>query len=168
VAADKSYEMTPIGSEVARYLRMKHMRLTDSSYRSYEFCLEKFARHCEELQLADFEPLAGVERLEACIEALWGAGAPRTYNKNLSIIKDFFRWQVKQGRLTGDPSLLIERARSRDVYRPTYSPEQRRAIISSQDILRDKIAYGFCWTTGCAREPSRPSSSSTSTTRVSA
>src|SRR5438270_13501461 len=25
--------------------------------------------------------------------------APRTYNKNLSILKDFFQWQVKRGRL---------------------------------------------------------------------
>lgn len=69
-----------------------------------------------------------------------GTAAPRTYNKNLSIIKDFFRWQVKQGRLKGDPTVLIERARSRDVYRPTYSDEQRRAILNSnQDSLRDSI-----------------------------
>lgn len=46
MSADKSYQMTPIGNEVARYLRTKRMRLTDSSYHSYEFCLEKFVRHC--------------------------------------------------------------------------------------------------------------------------
>ncbi len=49
MSTDKSYQMTPIGSEVARYLRTKRMRLTDSSYRSYEECLE----------------------------TLWGAAAPR-------------------------------------------------------------------------------------------
>jgi site-specific recombinase XerC len=141
MSADKSYQMTPIGNEVARYLRTKRMRLTDSSYHSYEFCLEKFVRHCEDLQPEDFEPPAGMRRLEECLETLWGASAPRTYNKNLSIIKDFFRWQVKQGRLNGDPTVLIERARSRDVYRPTYSDEQRRAILNSnQDSLRDTIA----------------------------
>jgi len=32
---------------------------------------------------------------------------------------DFFQWQVKRGRLHGDPTLLIERARSRQVYRTT-------------------------------------------------
>jgi integrase/recombinase XerC len=133
--------MTPIGNEVARYLRTKRMRLTDSSYHSYEFCLEKFVRHCEDLQPEDFEPPAGMQRLEECLETLWGTAAPRTYNKNLSIIKDFFRWQVKQGRLKGDPTVLIERARSGDVYRPTYSDEQRRAILASnRDSLRDSIA----------------------------
>jgi integrase len=136
----ESDQLPPIGREDARYLRTKRVRLTDSSYRSYEFCLEKFVRHCGDLELEDFEPPAGTERLEAHINALWGSGAPRTFNKNLSIIKDFFRWQVKQGHLKGDPTVLIERARSREVYRPTYSPEQRRAILSNQDSLRDTIA----------------------------
>lgn len=40
--------------------------------------------------------------------------------------KDFFRWQVKHGRLKGDPAVLIERARSADVYRPTYADEAAR------------------------------------------
>jgi site-specific recombinase XerD len=136
----ESDQLTPIGNEVARYLRMKRKRLTDSSYRSYEFCLEKFVQHCQDLQPEDFEPPAGTERLEAHINALWGSGAPRTYNKNLSIIEDFFRWQVKHGALRSDPAVLIERARSGDVYRPTYSNEQRRAILSNQDSLRDTIA----------------------------
>jgi hypothetical protein len=35
-----------------------------------------------------------------------------------------------RGRLHGDPTLLIERARSRQVYRTTFSTDQRRAIIS--------------------------------------
>ena len=68
MSADKSYQMTPIGNEVARYLRTKRMRLTDSSYHSYEFCLEKFVRHCEDLQPEDFEPPAGMQRLKECLE----------------------------------------------------------------------------------------------------
>ncbi|HEY7934954.1 MAG TPA: hypothetical protein VID48_14135 [Solirubrobacteraceae bacterium] len=75
MTADKSYQMSPIGNDVARYLHTKRMRLTDSSYRSYEFCLEKFVRYCEDLQPEDIEPPAGVQRLEDCLEALWGAGA---------------------------------------------------------------------------------------------
>lgn len=45
-----------------------------------------------------------------------------------------------RGRLHGDPTLPIERARSRQVYRTTFSAEQRRAIISEQPDLRDRIA----------------------------
>lgn len=66
----ESDQLAPIGHEVARYLRMKRKRLTDSSYCSYEFCLEKFVQHCQDLQPEDFEPPAGTERLEAHVNAL--------------------------------------------------------------------------------------------------
>ena len=68
MAGGESKQMTPIGNEAARYLRMKRKRLTDSSYRSYEFCLEKFVQHCQDLQPEDFEPplpLAGQARTAA-------------------------------------------------------------------------------------------------------
>jgi integrase/recombinase XerC len=137
---DKSYQLTPIGADAAGYLRAKRKRLTESSYRDYESCLDKLARHFLDLQIEDFEPPTGTERIEEFLDALWGSGAPRTYNKNLSIIKDFFRFQIVRGRLHGDPTLLIERARSRQVYRTTFSTEQRRAIISEQSELCDRIA----------------------------
>jgi hypothetical protein len=136
---DKSYQLTPIGADAAGYLRAKRKRLTDSSYRDYESCLDKLARHFLDLQIEDFEPPAGTERIEEFLDALWGSGAPRTYNKNLSIIKDFFRFQIMRGRLHGDPTLLIERARSRQVYRTTFSTDQRRAIITEQPDLRDRL-----------------------------
>src|SRR5207244_11746558 len=60
--------------------------------------------------------------------------------KKLSICRDFCQWQVKRGRLHGDPTLLIERAKSRQVYRTTFTPDQRCAIIAGQDSLRDRIA----------------------------
>jgi hypothetical protein len=44
-----------------------------------------------------------------------------------------------RGRLHGDPTLLIVRARSRQVYRTTFSTDQRRAIITDQPDLRDRL-----------------------------
>jgi integrase/recombinase XerC len=137
---DKSYQLTPIGGEARDYLRVKRKRLTASSYRDYEGGLDKLARHFPDLQLEDFEPPTGTERIEEFLDALWGDAAPRTYNKNLSITKDFFRFQIMRGRLHGDPTLAIERARKRDVYRTTFSGDQRRAIIAEQDSRRDRIA----------------------------
>jgi site-specific recombinase XerC len=98
------------------------------------------ARYFPDLRLADFEPPAGSDRLEGFLDHQWGSGAPRTYNKCLSVHKDFFQWQVKRGQLHGDPTLLIERARSRQVYRTTFTAGQRRAIIAEQTELRDRIA----------------------------
>lgn len=136
---DKSYQLTPVGAEAGSYLRVKRKRLTDSSYRDYESGLDKLARHFPDLRIEDFEPPAGTERLEEFLDALWGDAAPRTYNKNLSIVKDFFRFQIMRGRLHGDPTLSIERARKREVYRTTFTADQRRAIIAEQESRRDRI-----------------------------
>ena len=45
-----------------------------------------------------------------------------------------------RGKLHGDPTLAIERARKRDVYRTTFSDDQVRAIVAVQDELRDRVA----------------------------
>lgn len=137
---DKSYQLFPLGQDVAGYLHAKRKRLTDSSYRDYESGLDKLARYFVGLTVEDFEPPIGTERVEEFLDATWGLKEPRTYNKNLSITKDFFRFHIVRGRLHGDPTLAIERARSRQVYRTTFSASQRRAIVASQDDLRDRIA----------------------------
>lgn len=74
------------------------------------------------------------------MEHQYGDGSPRNYNKNLSILKDFFKFQILRGKLHGDPTLAIERARARQVYRTTFSDDQRRAIIAEAEDLRDRIA----------------------------
>lgn len=137
---DKSYQLTPVGGEAASYLHAKRKRLTDSSYRDYESALDKLARYFCDLRIEDFEPPVGTQRVEEFLDAQWGHQQPRTYNKNLSITKDFFQFQIKRGRLHGDPTLLVERARSRQVYRTTFNNDQRRAIIAAADELRDRIA----------------------------
>lgn len=137
---DKTYQLYPLGQNAAAYLRAKRKRLTDSSYRDYEGCLDKLARDFPDLELTDFEPPIGTQRLEEFLDNRWGGGAPRTYNKNLSVIGDFFEWHVKRGELRGDPTLMIERARARGVYRTTFTTDQRRMIIAEAEDLRDRIA----------------------------
>jgi integrase/recombinase XerC len=137
---DKTYLEFPLGQEVAGYLRVKRKRLTESSYRDYEASLDKFVRYFMDLELADFEPPIGTRRVEEFLDAQYGAKAPRTHNKNLSILADFFKHKVIRGELHGDPTTGVERARSRDVYRTTFNADQIRAIVASQDELRDRIA----------------------------
>jgi site-specific recombinase XerD len=137
---DKSYQLTPLGEAVASYLRAKRKRLTDRSFDEYESTLDKLARHFPDLQVEDFEPPMGTDRLEEFMDHFWGEKAPRTYNKNLSAIKEFFKFEILRGRLHGDPTMQIERARKREVYRTTFSTDQRRAIIAEQDSRRDRIA----------------------------
>lgn len=137
---DKSYRALPLGQEAGHYLRAKRKRLTAESYRDYESCLDKLARHFADFELSDFEPPAGGERLEEFLEHQWGSRAERTYNKNLSILRYFFLFHVRRGKLRGDPTLAIERAKTRAVLRTTFTPEHRRAILAANPDLRDKLA----------------------------
>ena len=100
---DKSYQLLPMGQEAAGYLRVKRKRLTDSSYRDYERGLDKLARYFPDLDLEAFEPPIGTQRLEEFLDAQYGDGSPRNYNKNLSIIKDFFRFQILEAGCTATP-----------------------------------------------------------------
>ena len=105
---DKSYRAFPLGLEAGHYLRAKRKRLTTSSYRDYESCLDKLARYFADLEIGDLEPPVGTQRVEDFLDAQWGESAGRTYNKNLSILRDFFKFQV----LRGKPSRRPHAARS--------------------------------------------------------
>lgn len=138
---DKSYQLLPLGQEAAAYLRVKRKRLTESSHRDYERGLHHFARYFPDLRVEDFEPPIGTRRIEEFLDHQYGDGSPRNYNKNLSILRDFFKWQVvSQKTLHGDPTLPIERAKARQVYRTTFPADTIRAIHAAQDDLRDRIA----------------------------
>jgi integrase/recombinase XerC len=61
-------------------------------------------------------------------------------NKNLSILRDFFKFHVLRGNLHGDPTLPIERAKTRGVVRTTFTSDNRNAILAANEELRDRIA----------------------------
>ena len=136
---DKSYRAFPMGQEAAHYLRTNKKRFSPDTYRDYESCMDKLARYFPDLQIEDFEPPVGTERIEEFLDYQWGGRTGRTYNKNLTITKEFFKFEVLRGKLHGDPTLPITRARKSDVYRTTYGADQLRAIIAAQPELRDRI-----------------------------
>lgn len=152
----KAYRAYPMGLEAGEYLRYKRGRITPSTYRDYESCLDKLARTFPDLRIEEFEPPVGTQRVEEFLDSGggiqvdgkqfsgWGDAAPRTYNKNLSITKDFFKWAVLKGKLHGDPSLSLVPHKKRDVHREVFNLDHRGRIISSgphdDHIRRDRIA----------------------------
>jgi len=136
---DKSYRAYPMGGEAGAYLRWKRGMITASTYRDYEACLDKLARTFPDLEMVGFEPPVGTERLEEFLDTRWGDQQPRTYNKNLSILKDFFKWATLKGKLHGDPTRVIVPHKKRDVLRESYSEGVILGIIAAQEDLRDRI-----------------------------
>jgi hypothetical protein len=62
---NKAYRAFPIGQEAGAYLRQNRGRLLPLTYKTYESCLDKLARYFADLELSDFEPPVGTERLES-------------------------------------------------------------------------------------------------------
>lgn len=136
---DKSYRQYEMGQEAGRYLRWKRGALTEASYISYETCLDKLARHFPDLQMRDFEPPVGTERLEEFLDHYWGDKAPATYNQRLGTISDFFKWARIKGKLHGDPVLGINRRKKRGAQRETFSEEDVEKILAAQDGDGDTV-----------------------------
>lgn len=137
---DKSYQDFPMGQEALAYLRAKRRRLTEISYSNYEGFLSRLAKYFTDLELADFEMPIGATRMEEFLDDQWGNRAAGTYNVAHAIYSDFFKWQVRRGRMNSNPMLVIERARKRTPHREVFSNDQRRGIIASAESRRDRLA----------------------------
>ena len=116
--------------------------LDQRSRDEYESTLYRFALHFADLDLPDFLPPVGIERMEEFIEAHWGQAARGTRAKNISILKSFFRWAYERERITGDPMLTIKRPRRRqpDRRRQAHEPKAIDAIVRAQHHQRDRTA----------------------------
>lgn len=136
---NKAYRAFPLGQEAGAYLRQNRGRLLPNTYKTYESCLDKLARYFCDLELSDFEPPVGTERLEEFLDDLWGESAARTRAKNISVLKGFFEWAVLRGKLHGDPARPIRPPKKRGVERTTFSIDQERAILAQND-RRDRLA----------------------------
>lgn len=104
---DKSYRSTPIGLVAGRYLRWKRFEwgATEATLRECEIPFAYLSLDHADLQLAEFEPPAGRERLREFLDHRWAQRSPRTRAKNLSILRDFFRWTVENDEMHGAPTI---------------------------------------------------------------
>lgn len=142
---DKAYRAYPLGGEWAAYMRWGRGRWTPATYREYESCGDKFAREFPDLELTDFEPPVGVERLEEFLDKLWGDSAPGTYNKHVTTLAGFFKFAVLKGKMHGDPTLPLRRRKKRDIHRSVYNEDLTSRILAlgpsdnQKYLYRDKV-----------------------------
>jgi integrase/recombinase XerD len=139
---DRSYRVTPLGLEVARYYRWKKNEwgATAETLRDYEAILTKLALDHADLELADFEPPIGTERLREFIDNRWADRSARTRAKVISVLRDFFAWAVRERGLSGNAALPIFRPRKRDVSRGTFTEGDVRKLLAAQPRQRDRVA----------------------------
>jgi integrase/recombinase XerC len=147
---DKSYRSTPVGLEVAHFIRWfrNEYGATTETLRDYEAILAKLAIDHADLELSDFEPPGGTTRLREFIDERWGDAAPRTRKKVRAVLMSFFKWAQAEFKLHGNPVVPIRSPRLRDVERELFSAEDVARIVSVQPELRDRVALKLLFLMG--------------------
>ena len=106
----------------------------------YELILAKLAVDYADLELPDFAPPMGTERLREFIDERWGGRTPRTRAKVISVLRDFFAWAVREQGLPGNPAVPIFRPRRREVARGTFTEKDMAKMLAAQARQRDRVA----------------------------
>jgi integrase/recombinase XerD len=147
---DRSYRATSLGLEVAHYYRWKKNEwgATADTLRDYEAILAKLALDHADLELSDFEPPVGTERLREFIDNRWGDRTPRTRAKVISVLRDFFAWAMRERGLRGNPAIPIFRPRKREVARGTFTEGDVRKLLAAQSRQRDRVALRMLFRLG--------------------
>lgn len=136
---DRSYRATPLGLEVARYYRWKKNEwgATEATLLDYEAILARLALFFADLELEDFAPPVGTERLRECWDHYWGERTARTRAKVRSVWVDFFEWAVRERGLHGNPARALSRPKIRNTRIETFQPSAVLGILASQTYPAD-------------------------------
>lgn len=147
---DKSYRSTPLGLEVAHFMRWfrNEYGATTETLRDYESILAKLAIEHADLELADFEPPIGTTRLREFIDRRWGEATPRTRKKVRAVLMSFFKWAQAEFKIHGNPVVAIRSPRLRDVERDLFASDEVERVITSQPELRDRVALKLLFLMG--------------------
>lgn len=78
--------------------------------------------------------------MEEFLSRRWGDKNPKTYNIQLTVLRDFCKWMCLREKLHGDPTLPIERAVPRQFHRSTFTPGQRAAILEATRDVRYRVS----------------------------
>lgn len=137
---DKSYQATPLGTLVARYIRWfrNEWGATPTSVRDYEAILARMS-----LTLADKEPYeVSIDDLRAVID-LWGMQSARTRQKVTSIIRAFWSWAEEQGHIAISPAAKIRRPRAERKVATVLPFNARPQLLLAAKEPRDRLGL-FC------------------------
>jgi integrase/recombinase XerC len=150
---DKSYRVSPVGSEVGRFMRA--LRWSDKAQNTldtYETVLSRLALDFAHLQsLDEFD----IETLRGFLDEHWGESAAATRANRLAAVRSFFAWAVEEGRLTTNPAVTIKPPKIRNRERHAYKPDFIHALIQAQPQLRDRIALTLLARLGLRRNELR-------------
>lgn len=137
---DRSYEATPLGTMVARYIRWMRNEwgATPATLRDYEAILARMS-----LTLADRELIeVSIDDLRMVID-LWAAQSSRTRQKVTSVVRAFWAWCEEQGHIAISPAARIRRPRAEQQVVDVLPRDARPRLLVAAKHPRDRLGL-FC------------------------
>ena len=146
---DNSYRATPLGLEVARYIRWfrSEWGAAPGSIDKYEQALARLALYFADLELADMEAPVGVERLRECLDHYWGTVEPATRGRVIATWRSFFDWAIRENRgIISNPARALTMPKKRDTRREPF-PEKfvRRALAQRHGCDRCGVVLALLY-----------------------
>jgi integrase len=145
---DKSYQTTPVGTMVGRYIRWlrNEWGATASTVRDYEAILARMS-----LSLADRELIeVSTEDLREVID-LWAAQSARTRQKVTSVVRAFWAWCEEEGHIAISPAYRIRRPRAERRVARTLPSGARASFLDATKRPHERLGLYCLLTLGLRR-----------------
>ena len=126
--------------------------LSQNTLRSYRYDLTQLADH----QRRAGRPLAAASRedlLHFLATQLQAGRSPRTLSRYLSTFRQFYRWLLREGRITSDPTSLIESPKLGRALPKALGEQQVTGLLQAPDTttavgLRDRTMLEMMYACG--------------------
>lgn len=143
---DKSYQRSPVGQHVARYLRaLAWENASENTRDSYETTLARLSNDHDDFQnglqsFCDLGP-AGTEYVREFLDRHWRDSSTATRANRLAAVKSCFKWAVDNHVCDFNPAEKIRAPRSKQAAeRVAYSQTVIYQLVAAQETLRDQCA----------------------------
>jgi integrase len=133
---DGTYQITPVGTLVRRYVRWlrNEWGATPATVRDYEGVLARMA-----LALADREPLTvTIEELRDVVD-LWADREARTRQKVTSVIRAFWAWAEDNNYVPFSPAAKLRRPRAPRKNAPLLPANTDASVLAACERPRDRV-----------------------------
>ena len=157
---DKSYQASPVGQVVARYLRAVGFGLSENSLEAYEQVLAWLALFFDDVdEIARFSTPEGQALIEEFIFEKWGRSAEKTKAHRWQVLDQFFRWCVDNDLAPSNPMRGIKRPKAprNRRERRAYDQDRVRALIDAHTIRSSssRTTRSRCYSAGCPGDSTR-------------
>jgi integrase len=132
---DNSYEETPIGQLVARYLaELRFDNYRPGTIQNREYILSKLALKYAHRELADLT----YDDLRAFLNN-WAGAAANTRSVYVSAVKTFVGWAHERDLTPTDPGRKLRGPRAKDTTRRAHSADTFRKLVWAQQTNRERV-----------------------------